>query len=105
MGRNKTYIDLRTYEGRNKFYKSPEWRAIRVLVLRENPFCVKCIHNGYMKLSIDVDHIIDIKDAPDRAMDFTNLQPLCKSCHAIKTGKKNSGGSEMTAVNLKWKLI
>lgn len=99
MRKKRKYITLSTIEGRHSFYKTKEWRDIRVLVLRSSPFCVKCTSN----YSIDVDHIIDLKDAPERALDITNLQALCKSCHAEKTNIGNKY-TKMEPVNLKWKI-
>lgn len=83
------YIDLTTIEGRQQFYQTKEWRAIRLVALSLNPYCVECAKNGSITLGTEVDHIIDIKDAPERFMDLENLQVLCKSCHGKKTIQSN----------------
>jgi 5-methylcytosine-specific restriction endonuclease McrA len=28
-----------------------------------------------------IDHIVPVADAPERLLDLTNLQPLCRDCH------------------------
>jgi len=60
------------------------WKKLRLMVLREQPFCSDpfSIHD-YPVLATEVDHIIPIADGGDYSMD--NLQPLCKSCHSRKT--------------------
>lgn len=37
---------------------------------------------------LHADHILDVETRPDLADDVSNLQTLCRDCHAIKTGKK-----------------
>lgn len=34
-----------------------------------------------------VDHIVPVHVAPDRVFDTSNLQSLCRSCHAKKTAE------------------
>ncbi len=104
------YIDLQTPEGRNSFYQTKEWRAIRRIVLTEQPYCIECLKEGIHTVATEVDHIIDIKDAPTRCLDITNMQSMCKSCHARKTYKTSMEGaySRQTTyetVNKKWKNL
>jgi 5-methylcytosine-specific restriction endonuclease McrA len=100
-------IDLKTPEGRNRFYSTPEWQAVRRIVLTAYPYCVECMKEGYYTVSEEIDHIVDLKYSPERCLDTTNLQALCKSHHSAKTyhenknttfGKKNI----FTKVNMKW---
>lgn len=37
----------------------------------------------------EVDHIVPIKVAPDRRLDPTNLQTMCKPHHSAKTWREN----------------
>lgn len=107
MKRSK-YIDLTTVEGRQKFYQSKEWRAIRLVVLTNNPYCEECLKKDLKVIAVDVDHIIDIKDEPTRFMDLTNLQGLCKSCHSTKTMKSNmfyTVNVKFTSNQKKWGYI
>ena len=87
------YIDLRTPEGRQQFYQSKEWRAIRLVALTRNPYCVVCLTKGITTLGTEIDHVQDIKDAPERCLDITNLQNMCKPCHSSKTMKSNMYGA------------
>jgi 5-methylcytosine-specific restriction enzyme A len=85
------------FEGRvqSKFYYTAIWRRRRLAYLMENPLCVACFKKGTTTPAVDIDHIIPIN--PLNAWDFdgvkyghpldgNNLQSLCKSCHAKKTG-------------------
>jgi len=106
MGKkSKGYIDLKTVEGRQKFYQTKEWKTIRLIVLQRNPFCVECKKNGINILATEVDHIEDIKDAPERILETDNLQGLCKKCHAKKTFDKHRYiKPTYTQVNKKWQF-
>lgn len=100
----KKPIDLKTREGRNKFYQSPEWRTLRKIKLTHNPYCEECLKSGVTTLAEDVHHLVDIKDDPTKCLSYDNLASLCKSCHSVITsgetrGKKN----EFEVVNKKWK--
>lgn len=100
--RTRKYIDLATREGRNLFYQTPEWAVMRVMVLTEEPWCREC----KTELSTEVDHIIDIKDRQDLAMERNNLQGLCKGCHSRKTFNTNKSFQKRkyTVVNRKWNI-
>ncbi len=73
------------YNERQKFYHSKQWRDLRNYVLALEPFCVECKKRGIITLAIDVDHIIDIQDRPQLALNADNCQSLCKKCHSKKT--------------------
>jgi 5-methylcytosine-specific restriction endonuclease McrA len=106
MKRSHNYIDLSTRVGRNSFYNTPEWNAMRGFILTKQPYCVECLKKDIYTLSTEVDHIIDIKLRPDLCLSAENLQGLCKRCHSKKTfsennktfGKKNI----YKQVNMKW---
>lgn len=61
------------------------WYRLRNQFIAENPLCKECMKKGIVKAADEVDHIIPIKVAPHLRLVKTNLQSLCKSCHAIKT--------------------
>lgn len=106
--RKSKYIDITTVEGRQQFYQSKEWRAIRLVVLTNNPYCEECLKNGIKTIATDVDHVIDIKDEPTRCLDITNLQGLCKSCHSTKTMKSqmyHTVNTKYKSAQLKWGYI
>jgi 5-methylcytosine-specific restriction protein A len=70
-------------------YKTKRWQALRRRLLSLFPVCVEC-NNA---LATDVDHIIDARTWVSTGRDFydeANLQCLCHSCHAKKTGAELS---------------
>lgn len=101
-------IDLKTPEGRRKFYASPEWQVLRRIKLTNNPFCEQCSREGFMILAEDVHHKIDIKEDTTKALKYDNLMSLCKPCHSTITYNTNAdqiGKSKLfETVNLKWNL-
>ena len=63
------------------FYKSKAWRALRALVLAEQPLCADCLKRKVLTPSEHVHHKVDRKDAPELALDRDNLEGLCQPCH------------------------
>jgi 5-methylcytosine-specific restriction protein A len=61
-----------------------QWRKFRNLWMRDNPLCVQCMADGFICEAKELDHIVPVKDAPERMYDTTNVQSLCVRCHAIK---------------------
>jgi 5-methylcytosine-specific restriction protein A len=77
---------------RNRFYARRAWRALRDLVLREEPLCRTCWREtGKLVPATEVDHVVALGDDPSRALDRQNLQPLCKPCHSVKTLQEVTG--------------
>ena len=86
--------EYKTKEQKLKFYKSKEWKAIRVRVLkRDNYECQECKRNGLVYTDahdpekhkrLDVDHIKEIYTHPELALEMDNLQTLCIPCHNKK---------------------
>jgi 5-methylcytosine-specific restriction protein A len=65
-----------------RIIKSPKWwRLRRATIHRDGHQCVQC---GSMR-ALQVDHIVPVRTAPERAFDPANLQTLCRACHAAKT--------------------
>jgi 5-methylcytosine-specific restriction protein A len=57
------------------------WRRLRRMHLNSNPLCVFHWRLGVPVVATVVDHIESIQEAPERRLDPTNLQSLCKPCH------------------------
>ncbi|MEF2247737.1 HNH endonuclease [Paenibacillus sp. IITD108] len=94
-----------TLEQKRKFYDSPEWRGsdgIRNKALeRDNYECQECKRNGLVtidtneysekagrkKIALVVDHIKELEDYPELALEIDNLETLCVGCHNIKHGR------------------
>ena len=69
------------------FYKSNQWRKIRLIKLRINPLCEQCEAKGIVREGKEIDHIKRLKEGGE-PFDLENLQTLCKSCHAKKRAKE-----------------
>lgn len=85
---------VETKADRALFYGTHEWKAKRQEILeRDNYECVKCKDNGYVTTQsdsiIEVDHILELKDRPDLALNSDNMQLLCKSHHNQKHKRFN----------------
>ncbi|MGC9420268.1 MAG: HNH endonuclease [Rhodovulum sp.] len=62
--------------------RTRRWKALRLEALRRDGWqCVQCGAKG----RLEVDHIVPVRDAPERAFDLSNTQCLCPACHARKT--------------------
>jgi 5-methylcytosine-specific restriction protein A len=63
------------------------------MVLHAEPLCLDPFHlHGDRPVPArEVDHIRPLWDAVDLAFDEANLQPLCVSCHAIKSARERKG--------------
>jgi len=68
-----------------------EWRELRAQVLADEPDCRECARNGVERRAEMVDHIITVREAPERRLDRTNLQPLCWPCHRLKSNRYDRG--------------
>ena len=79
---------LRDREAR-AFYTSREWKHLRQNFLIEHPFCEECRKNGRLNKAIVADHVIPIKQGGP-ALDESNLQALCASCHGSKSIREGS---------------
>jgi hypothetical protein len=70
------------------FYQSKEWNRLRAKHLKHNPACVV---KGCGKRAVFVDHIVTVKNAPNRRLDPSNLQSLCKFHHGVLTAAYDRG--------------
>lgn len=79
--------------------RSERWKAVRLQAKRRDGWkCVTCGAAG----RLEVDHIIPVRTAPERAFDLTNLQTLCVSCHSRKT-RVEVGMGEVNPAREAWK--
>lgn len=74
-----------------RIHGSARWQAVRAQVLRDEPVCRACARLGLTEPATQVDHIVGVTVAPERAFDPTNLQPLCTACHAWKSALERRG--------------
>lgn len=83
--------EYKTKEQKLKFYKSKEWKALRLRVLeRDNNECQECKRNGFVYTNehdpekhkrLDVDHLKEIEYYPELALDIDNCEVKCVTCH------------------------
>lgn len=75
-------VELIQTDNLMKFYKSKEWKALRLKALkRDNYECQICKSKGKYKRAENVHHMKEVKTHPELALDLDNLQCLCVRCH------------------------
>ena len=67
------------------------WAELRARHLALEPDCRNCAAHGQHRRAQIVDHIEPIRRAPERRLDPSNLQSLCRSCHQQKTMRERGG--------------
>ena len=77
----RTLKDKQADNGRTLALDGKDWRTLRAYVLSGEPLCRHCTSRGLTVVATEVDHANN--DSTDNRL--VNLQPLCKSCHSIKT--------------------
>jgi 5-methylcytosine-specific restriction endonuclease McrA len=55
-----------------------KWRRLRHSWLMQYPTCARCGLVGE-----EVHHIVPRSEAPERTLDATNLETLCRGCHRL----------------------
>ena len=71
------------------FYNSKRWRALRNYFIQKNPLCAQCKRDGIIRGAQMVDHVVPITMGGS-PVDQKNLQSLCNSCHAKKSGRESA---------------
>ncbi|GHA11352.1 hypothetical protein GCM10007989_02070 [Devosia pacifica] len=71
-----------------------QWRKLRDRHLAGSPLCVECLASEIVEVAVDVDHITPIRLAPERRLDPTNLQSLCRRHHNEKTRAESRGHAQ-----------
>lgn len=85
--RQRNQIDERRGSASKRGYDRA-WQKVRLLVLRQEPWCRFCIERGKYEPAAEVDHIEPIRRRPDLRLVMDNLRPLCKPCHSRRTAKE-----------------
>jgi 5-methylcytosine-specific restriction endonuclease McrA len=62
--------------------QTSEWQKVRRKALRRDGW--RCKHCGRVT-TLEVHHVVPVREAPDRAFDLNNLLTLCRRCHAHET--------------------
>ena len=67
------------------WYYTARWNALKTQVRSEEPCCQACARAGLSTPTEDIDHIQPHRSDAALFFERTNLQGLCKRCHAQKT--------------------
>lgn len=62
-----------------------DWGRLSSSHRRSHPLCVRCLETGRAVPGVLVDHLIPVHAAPHLRLSESNLQALCRACHARKT--------------------
>ena len=94
--------EYKTKEQKSKFYNSTAWKKLRIVIKeRDNNECQECKRQGRVfidtneyseranrkKIQLVVDHIKELEDYPELALEPENLEVLCVTCHNKKHGR------------------
>ena len=90
------------YKGRGTRGYDQKWRDFSKAYLAENPDCTSPKHKGKGIQATVVDHIDGKGPLGERGYDKTNLAPLCKSCHSIKTNLFDGGFGRKPVSGMPW---
>lgn len=83
----------------NPFYRTSKWKAKRLEILeRDNYECQWCKAEGRVtfkgaetssgkKVILEIDHIKELDDYPELALEDSNLRTLCRNCHNKRHGR------------------
>lgn len=89
---------------------SRAWRRTRAAVLKRDAYtCQACGHWDPSSASLQVDHLTERRDGGTD--DPSNLQTLCKPCHARKSGqraaarKRGKPATQPPDVIVPWRVI
>ncbi len=74
-----------------KFYKSREWKILRLEILQEQHYeCQYCKRVGIITKAVTVHHVKEVKEHPELALSryyykdgkkYRQLESICKACH------------------------
>jgi 5-methylcytosine-specific restriction protein A len=70
-----------------------KWQTYTRDALAREPLCRRCAGGNVSSLASLIDHIEPVQGPDDpRFWDTDNHQPLCRQCHAVKTGADRRAG-------------
>lgn len=84
--RRATHVDAARRESL-RFLNSTLWVRLREAFREANPLCSACQAAGRVEPATEVHHIIKRESRPDLALEWSNLESLCKSCHSRRTAR------------------
>lgn len=82
----------RVQEAGRRWYFTPRWRALRLVVLRQSPLCVRCVARDNRPVpATEVDHVVPHRGSAVLFWDRENLQAICSPCHDRKSQEERGG--------------
>jgi 5-methylcytosine-specific restriction protein A len=99
----KLHRQRRSFQGGGELYNLQRWRRLRKMYLRRHPLCADPYgrHGEVGEIATEVDHVVPWSTDANLAFDSSNLQSLCKRCHARKSlhefQVQGHGGNRKTA--------
>ena len=69
----------------DRLRSTARWQKARAKVLGQEPMCRPCSRVGRERAATQVDHITPIVGRSDLAFVEANLQPICDTCHRLKS--------------------
>lgn len=83
-----------------RFYKSKVWQKKRIFILqRDNYLCQECKRKGKINIANTVHHVKHLEDYPLIALDDTNLESVCASCHNMLHPERNKTSINKPVIN------
>lgn len=79
--------------------KTRRWQVLRHDILERDGWKCRCCGE---RRRLEVDHVLPVRDAPERAFDPDNLQTLCGRCHTKKT-RIECGHKPLHPTRLAWR--
>lgn len=93
-------IDRERGSARERGYDR-DWERERLEYLKSvDHLCEEHLRRGYLVPAILVDHMIPVRDAPERRLDRTNFDALCRHCHDVWKRKLEAYARRSGAISL-----
>lgn len=80
-----------------KFHGHYFWDSARSYVMLRDRYTCQICHGRRRARQLDVDHIVEIA-AGGAALEYSNLQTVCRDCHRVKTLQFLSGRRTLDSV-------
>lgn len=80
-----------------KFHGHYFWDSARSYVMLRDRYTCQICHGRRRARQLDVDHIVEIA-AGGAALEYSNLQTVCRDCHRVKTLVFMSGRRTLDAI-------
>jgi len=71
------------------------WQTARLFHLRDNPLCVYCQREGFVRAATVVDHIVPHRGDEELMWNRDNWQSLCKAHHDGQKKREEARGSDV----------